>query len=438
MKNHSYKDYSYTEAIEFFRNLPHFNPPKEPGKKTSDLFSLDAELALLEKLDNPHESLKYIHVAGTNGKGSTSAFIASILKEANIKVGLFTSPFLYAYNEMFRVNGEQISDVEFAGLFSRVKPAYEQLALAGIYPSEYEILTVMAFMYFKELGCELVVLEVSMGGSLDTTNVIPAPWVSVITPISYDHMTILGNTLTEIATEKAGIIKPGTIVVSAPQEEEVKQVLNETCVSLGVDVYYLPESTSKDRDLSGQYFQMPGYEKPFFTKLLGTYQIRNAGLAILAIEQLKQYGINIPEQAIYDGVSTTNWFGRFTLLKDNPPVIIDGGHNRQGALVLAESLKAYFPDKKITFILGILKDKEVDLMLDAILPLAKEVYTLEVPTARTMNPLELSELINKRGVKSQPIEGLNELESITKVSEVVCIAGSLYINGYGIDFQSMV
>ncbi len=426
MKNYSYKDYSYNEAIDFFMNLPHFVPPKAL-KKSSDMFSLDAELALLKKLDNPHQDLKYIHVAGTNGKGSTSAFIASILKEAKIKVGLFTSPFLYSYNEMFRVNGEPISDLEFAKCFSRVKPAYDQLTALGIFPSEYEILTVMAFIYFKEMGCELVVMEVSMGGRVDTTNVIPAPVVSVITPISYDHMTILGNTLSEIATEKAGIIKKGTSVISAAQEQEVCLVLTKTCNSLNVDLQFAMIPKAVERSLKGQRFKVGERTISFETGLLGTYQVDNASLAISVAYKLKELGYNISDSAIKDGIKNTKWFGRFSLISYNPPVIIDGGHNRQGAEALKDSLRAYFKDKRITFIIGILADKEIDLMIDNLLPIAKEFFTVEVSNSRTMKADDLAELIKQKGGKATPIEGNFDLDAIKENAEVVCIAGSLYL-----------
>lgn len=420
------KNYSYEEAIEFFKNLPHFVPPANFKGVMKDFFSLDAENALLEKLGNPHMDLKYIHVAGTNGKGSTSAFIATILKEANYKVGCFTSPFLFTYNEMFKVNGTDISDDEFARIFSLVKPSYDELYAEGISPSEYEILTVMSFIYFKEKGCDIVVMEVSMGGRVDTTNVIPSPLVTVITPISYDHMTILGSTLSEIATEKAGIIKQGTKVVSAPQEKEVQQVLSKVCKEQKVSLEYASSPCLVSRSLKGQEFMVAEFGSSFSTGLLGSYQIQNGALAILAIEKLKACGFFISDSALKEGIRKTKWFGRFTVIRENPPVIIDGGHNRQGAAVLAESLRAYFKDKKITFVLGILKDKEVDVMLDELLPLAKEVYTMNVPNPRTLPADELADMITKRGIKAQVFKG-NNIMDLEDDAEVICIAGSLYL-----------
>ncbi|MBE5918866.1 MAG: bifunctional folylpolyglutamate synthase/dihydrofolate synthase [Pseudobutyrivibrio ruminis] len=442
-------DYSYDKAIRFFKNMPHFTPPVDGGAK-KDFFSLDAELMLLEKLDRPQDKLKYVHIAGTNGKGSTCTYLANILNEASVVTGAFTSPFLYRYNEMFRVNGIDISDEDFAEVFSQVKPAYDELASEGIFVSEYEFLTVMAFIYFIKMGCELVLLEVSMGGRMDTTNVIPAPLVSVITPISYDHMTILGNTLTEIATEKAGIIKSGTTVVSAVQEREVEQVLRKVCKSFEdmeityykddscteiefvekineiVPIEFVQSSKVITRDIHGQRF-MTADGKEYFTTMLGTYQIDNAALAIAAARTLFALGYPISEEAIAEGIANTKWFGRFTLLSDNPPVIIDGGHNRQGATVLRQSLEEYFPGKKITFVLGILADKEVDIILDTLLPIADKCYTVAVPNPRTMPPEKLAEMIRARGVDAVVLGADMTLDGIKEKADVVCIAGSLYL-----------
>lgn len=417
--------YSYDEAVNFFKSMPHFMPPKD-GSSGKDMFSLDAELALLEKLNRPQDKLKYVHIAGTNGKGSTTTYLANILNEASVVTGAFTSPFLYRYNEMFRVNGIDISDEDFAEVFSQVKPSYDELSGEGIFVSEYEFLTVMAFIYFIKMGCELVLLEVSMGGRMDTTNVIPAPLVSVITPISYDHMTILGNTLTEIATEKAGIIKSGTTVVSAKQELEVVHVLEEVCAKQSVSLEIVKASQIINRDIHGQRFiTSDGME--YETTMLGTYQIDNAAVAIAAAHKLGGKGYPITEEAIRRGIANTKWYGRFTLLSDNPPVIIDGGHNRQGATVLRQSLEEYFPGKKITFVLGILADKEVDIILDTLLPIADRCYTMAVPNPRTMPPEKLAEMICTRGVDAVVLGADMTLDGIKEKADVVCIAGSLYL-----------
>ena len=419
------KEYSYSQAIDFFKNMPHFIPPKGGGAK-KDYFSLDAELMLLEKLDKPQNKLEYVHIAGTNGKGSTTSYLASILNEASVVTGAFTSPFLYRYNEMFKVNGEDISDVDFAEVFSEVKPAYDELAEDGVFVSEYEFLTVMAFMYFLKKGCEIVLLEVSMGGRMDTTNVILDPLVSIITPISYDHMTILGNTLTEIATEKAGIIKPGTAVVSATQEPEVQKVLRDTCQSVNAPLDFVEPAQIISRDIHGQRFGVSeGLQ--YETTMLGTYQIDNATVAIAAARKLMEKGYHITEESIRKGIANTKWFGRFTLLSDNPPLVIDGGHNRQGAKVLRESLETYFPGKKVTFVLGILADKEVDVIIDTLAPIMKKCYTVAVPNPRTMEPQVLAGMLKERGIEAEPLDSKSTIEDIKNQSDVVCLAGSLYL-----------
>lgn len=419
-------EYNYSEAISFFEKLPHFEPPKNNNTPIKDMFSLDAELALLRKLGNPQIGQRYVHVAGTNGKGSTVAYLTSILIEAGLRVGTFASPFLYHYNELFKINNTEISDEDFARLFSQIKPAYDELATENIFPSEYEILTVMSFIYFSEENCDIVVMEVSMGGRVDTTNVIPAPLVILITPISYDHMSILGNTLTEIATEKAGIIKHGTSVITPFQEREVSKVLEDFCAKKAVSLAYFTEPVPIERSLHGQRFDVDG--TTYSTKLLGTYQIGNAAHAIYAARKLAQKGFRISETDISRGIANTEWFGRFTVVKENPYIIIDGGHNRQGAAVLRSSLEEYFPGKKITFLLGILADKEVDIILDELMPIADKCYVTSVPNPRTMVPDDLAKMIESRGVKATVLEKDYPLEDLCKdETEVLCIAGSLYL-----------
>jgi len=429
------KNYTYFEAIEFFRNMAHFVPPKEKSGGAKDFFSLDAELALLEKLGKPQNKLKYVHVAGTNGKGSTTAYLESILNEASVLTGAFTSPFLYSYNELFRVGGQDISDQDFAETFSIVKEKYDELVKDKIYPSEYEFLTCMAFIYFIKMECQIVLMEVSLGGRVDTTNVIPAPLVSIITPISYDHMTILGNSLTEIAREKAGIIKPGTIVVSARQEFEVVKVLKATCKEKEVQLILSQGASLVERDIQGQTFQVKNLVNEdkqvrfdqYFTSLLGTYQIDNAAVAINAAMILKNKEFAISEEAIRAGVEKTKWFGRFSLIKEKPITIIDGGHNRQGAKVLRESLEAYFPNQKVTFVMGILADKEVDLILSQLMPKEAKCYCLQVPNPRSLKPEELAKKVESFGVKAQVITSVDQVFEEADEADIICITGSLYL-----------
>ena len=289
----------------------------------------------------------------------------------------------------------------------------------------------MGFLYFKIRKCDIVVLEVSMGGRVDTTNVIPSPEVTVITPISFDHMSILGNTLAEIATEKAGIIKSGTVVVSAAQESEVQQVLTDFCKKNGVTLDYAKTPELVASSLNGQIFELSGdsrnEKRKYDTTLIGTYQINNAALAIAAIEKLNERGYEVSQEAIAQGIKETKWFGRFTIVDKDPIIVVDGGHNRQGAKVLRESLEKYFPDQKITFVMGILKDKEADIILDELMPIAKTIYTTDVPSARTMDAKDLADMIAARGGKAEVLPEGVSVKSIVKPDEVICICGSLYL-----------
>jgi len=261
---------------------------------------------------------------------------------------------------------------------------------------------------------------------MDTTNVITAPEVAVIAPISYDHMTILGSTLTEIATEKAGIIKPGSVVVSAKQEPEVEKVLREAASKAGCPLYYAKEPALRERSLDGQQFSMDGSEV-YTTALLGNYQIQNAALALRAVEELGARGYDIPEVAKQEGIAGTRWFGRFTLIRRDPMVFVDGGHNPQGAAVLRQSLEAYVPGQKITFVLGVLKDKDVDGILEELMPIAKRCMTVAVPSERTMDPEALAGRIRPYGVDAQPYQNLRAAMDGVFKEDVVCICGSLYL-----------
>lgn len=418
------REYSYSEAVTYFEELPHFIPPKNTGILQKEYFSLDAERALLEKLGDPHMDLRYVHVAGTNGKGSTVAYISNILQSAGYKVGTFASPFLYKYNELLKVNGIEIADEKFGDIFAMVKPKIDELANENISPSEYEILTVMGFIYFKQMKCDIVVLEVSMGGRVDTTNVIPPAAVSVITPISYDHMSILGNTLEEIASEKAGIIKSGTKVVSASQTKGVTNVLNNKCKNVGVNIEFISSPRLISRDFKGQVFELGDVYK---TSLLGNYQIDNAALAIKVCEKLKDSGYEITDEALKSGIENTKWFGRFSIVQNEPYIVVDGGHNRQGALVLRDSLEAYFPKRKIVFLMGILKDKEVDYILDTLLPITDRLYAATVESPRTLPPEELVEKVRERGGKAEVFNSHLAPSELVKEDEVLCICGSLYL-----------
>ena len=342
---------------------------------------------LMHRLGNPQDSLKFIHVAGTNGKGSTSTMLASILTAAGYKTGLYTSPHLVRVNERFRINGADIPDAALCRAAEAVKEAADGMSDA---PTEFEILTAMGFRHFAAEKCDAVVLEVGLGGRLDATNVIPSPEAAVITNIGLEHTAILGHTLPEIAREKAGIIKPGTTAVTYPVNAAVDAVYREICAERGAVWRGAAFDTLQERahSLAGQRFDYKD-EKDLTLHLLGEHQLRNAALAIETVSVLREKGWNIPESALREGLSAARWEARFELLRADPPVIADGAHNPQCVEALAHSLDVYLPGRKVVFLLGVLADKDYETMLARLLPYGKEFICLTPDSPRALGADEL-------------------------------------------------
>ncbi|MBP5164401.1 MAG: bifunctional folylpolyglutamate synthase/dihydrofolate synthase, partial [Lachnospiraceae bacterium] len=302
-------------------------------------------MELMERLSNVHDLIPAIHIAGTNGKGSVSAYLSSILMAAGKKTGLFTSPAIGSENERIRIDNVPITDDEAAEVFSDVKSVCDEMEKAGYeHPTEFEIVTAAAFLFFYRKGCDIMVLETGMGGRLDSTNVIKKPLLSIITSISFDHTAFLGNTLSDIAAEKAGIIKENCpVLVQKQSEDAVTDVFKRKASSLNAKFHEVKTPALISRDLSGQSFSVDGLSLK--TSLLGTYQLQNAATAVSAARLLP-----IPDDAIRRGIEDTRWEARFELLRRDPLFFCDGGHNIEGAKVLYESLTTYFPGKKVIFI----------------------------------------------------------------------------------------
>ena len=292
---------------------------------------------LLAALGNPHEQLKFIHVAGTNGKGSTAAMLASCLQAAGYRVGLYTSPFINRFNERIQVNGQQIPDEALVRLVERVKPAAD--AMTDI-PTEFEIITALGMLWFAETKCDIVVLEVGLGGTLDSTNVIDPPECAVITALGMDHVKELGPTLADIASAKAGIIKPGSPVVSYGGVPEADAVIARTAAErhAPLTVVDLSRLTIEDGDLDAVTFDFDGLNG-IRLPLIGSYQPRNAATAITALRVLRSRGWNIPDSAIRAGLEQVRWPGRFELLRHSPAFLLDGSHNAHGMRATVQSLK---------------------------------------------------------------------------------------------------
>ena len=455
---------------------------------------------LLDRLGRPQDRLKFVHVAGTNGKGSTCAFTASILAEAGFKTGLFTSPYVETFHERIRVNGRNISDEDLTAATLCVRECAEAMeAEGGEHPTEFELMTAVALVHFAHVGCDIVVLEVGLGGRLDSTNVIAAPEVAAIVSIALDHTNLLGNTLAEIAHEKAGIVKEGSTVVSWPQEPSAMEVVEDAArragdklvvpdfsllsvgkvtrgaalltrgtaleheghapcsdsprfaaelraehavpaqklqASSSIDAHRTPMSQVESA-VPMRQFSYRGRE--YATRLLGSYQPSNAAMAIEIAGALSERGWEIPDEAIARGIAETRWPARFEVLDQPagmPTVVIDGGHNPQGAGVLADSLRDVFPDKRPVFLVGILADKDYRSMLRAVAPLASAFVCVTPPNPRALDAADLAEAIRETcgelGARAT-IEVAGDFDDAASAARkiagsegLICAFGSLY------------
>lgn len=389
-------------------------------------------LELLEKLGNPHKNMKYIHVAGTNGKGSTSAMIASILECAGYKTGLFTSPHLLKYNERMKIDDQDISGEELAEIMTEIAPIADEMIVS---PSEYELLSAAGFLWFARHKCDIVVLEVGMGGELDSTNVIEDKEAAVITAIGYDHMAILGNTLEEITSTKAGIITGETDVVLYNQAENIMEVVRNKCEETGSRLHISDENSIRiiSRNVDYQELLCDTFNRTVKFPLIGNYQIRNLAVVLEVCKVLKAKGYNLNEDIICEGIEHTRWATRFEVVGKNPVFIIDGAHNEQGINAAVDSLKTMFPDKKIVYILGVLADKSFDKMLEVLYCNSGLFITLTPDSSRALPGNELANIIRNAGQEAYDFESIESAVkfAIEKAESdgVVCSLGSLYLAG---------
>ena len=385
---------------------------------------------LLAALGDPHRQLKFVHVAGTNGKGSTAAMLAACLQAAGYRVGLYTSPFINRFNERIQVDGEQIPDRALVQLVEQVKPAAD--AMADV-PTEFEIITALGMLWFAQQRCDIVVLEVGLGGTLDSTNVIDPPECAVITALGMDHVKELGPTLAEIASAKAGIIKPGSPVVSYGGAPEADAVIARAAArqNAPLTVVDFAKLNVRGGDLDGVNFDFDGLEN-IRLPLIGSYQPKNAAVAITALRVLRQRGWNIPESAVRQGLERVSWPGRFELLRHSPAFLLDGSHNAHGMRATVQSLRDRFPGQKFVFLLSIMADKDVDEMLELLLPLAKRFVTVAAHTPRAMPAQTLAEHIRVRGGMAEPAPSIEAGVARAVAlggSGPVCALGTLYFSG---------
>ena len=421
----------YEEAMKYITEVGNFGSS----------YGLDRTFRLLELLGNPQNKIKLIHVAGTNGKGSTTAMISKILIGHKYKVGMYTSPFLEEFEERIQINGANIPKEKLAELMDELKIAVDEVIEEGYnHPTEFEIITCLMFLYFYKEEVDFGVIEVGLGGRLDSTNVI-TPILSIITSISYDHTNLLGNTLTEIAGEKAGIIKENVPVVIFPQEEEVLKVIEKKCKEMQSPLHIINEENSKLIEILQEEkpYQRVGIktlnnEYNIKLPLLGEHQILNLSLAINAIEVLEKYKqLKISKEILQKSLENVTWNGRLEVMKKSPLVVIDGAHNIQGIRKLKENIEKYFKYKNIYLILGILADKDVEDMIKVIAPMAKEVYTVTPNSIRAELAEDLKNEVlkyNENCIAFEEYEdALNKALEVAHDNDIIVISGSLYMVG---------
>lgn len=351
---------------------------------------------LMNRLGNPQNHLRFIHVAGTNGKGSVCAMLSEILTAAGYKTGLFTSPHMHVVNERMRINGTDIPDDELTTLVEAVQPQVQAMTDK---PTEFELITAMAFLYFQKQGCDIVILEAGLGGRLDATNVILTPEIAILTNIGLEHTRELGDTLTAIATEKAGIIKPGGTVVTYPLPAEIEAVFEAVCQkNHAVLCKTTVESiTVHQQDWNGQRFDWKQY-RDLHVRLLGQHQLYNALVALEALEQLNNKGWNIPEAAIRTGLSQVVWPARLEVLNAKPLFLLDGAHNPQCVEMLSAYLAGAFPEEKIVFLTGVLADKDYEQMMASVVPYAKHFVCLKPDSPRALPAEALADFLMQKGL----------------------------------------
>jgi len=416
---------TYDEALEYIHGAQKF------GNK----LGLHNMRRLLGLMGDPQKKLRFVHVAGTNGKGSTSAFIASILMQAGYRTGLYTSPYIQRFTERIRIGTQEIGREELADITAFVKKHADQMvAMGDNHPTEFEITTAIAFEYYFRMACDIVVLEVGLGGRFDPTNIIETPELAVITTISYDHTDRLGGTLPQIAFEKAGIIKQQGDVLIYSQGREVEQVFEEACAQREAHLYRTDFSGMALHEFGpdGQVFSWGGYDR-LRIGLLGKHQINNALVAVRAAEILSQKGFDISQRDVRKGLENAKWPGRLEIVHKDPVLIIDGAHNPEGAAVLKGFLNEYFPGRSVTFIMGVLSGKDYMSMIKTVLPGCKRLFAVTPDTPKALPATSLADAAasycNDIQISDTIEEAVRTCIQTAEPGEIICAFGSLYYIG---------
>lgn len=431
---------TYEESVQYLLSLG--RELASPRQASATKFDLKNITALCEHLGQPQREFQSVHVAGTNGKGSTSAMLDSILRAAGVRTGLYTSPHLERINERIRLDGKEISDEEFAAAFTRVQNAVEELLASGklaAHPTFFECMTAIAFLYFARAGAEFAVCEVGMGGRLDATNIL-LPEVAVITQIDFDHENYLGHSIEEIAGEKAGIIKPGGRVVSAAEHLIARVVIRKRCAEQSAflveieNLFYLEDLTASEGCFSFTAITYDtGVRIPIALRLPGRFQVRNALTALAAARMLAERGAPTDDAAISRGLAATVWPGRLEKINDRPEIYVDGTHNPAGAREIAVFWEQFLPGRKIFLVYGAMRDKAVDEIAGLLFPKAAAVILTAPHQSRAISAPLLAEMTAHHASHAEavldPVQALGRALELASPEDVIFITGSLYLVG---------
>ena len=411
---------NYEEALEYIHSINwEFCKP-----------GLERIEKLCQGLDNPQNSLKFIHVAGTNGKGSFCAMLSSVLTEAGYKTGLYTSPYIKFFNERMAINGESISNSELVAITEKVKMVADKMEEK---PTEFELVTAIALEYFKQNNCDYVILECGLGGRLDSTNIVDTTVLSVITGISLDHVSILGDTIEKIAYEKAGIIKEGIPCLWCGKDANAREVIKQRASQQNSKLFDVNHNNIKIKEatLNGTIFDFENH-KNVKIKLLGTYQPINASNVLKAIEILRSMGISVDDCHVLKGLEKARWSARFERILDTPTMIFDGGHNAEGVFSAVESIEKYFPNERVYIITGVMKDKDYNIIAKRVSQVADKVYTVTPDNPRALNAKDYAQVYSSLGIDSHPFDDIMSAvkacvsEASQNNKSIICL-GSLYM-----------
>ena len=416
---------NYEEAMNFIQNT----------NKFGSVLGLDNIRELLERLGNPQDQLRVVHIAGTNGKGSTLAFLAGIFRESGYRAGRYVSPASFSYEERFRINEENISKKDLCFYMEKIKNVAEEMVKDGLsHPTMFEIETALSFLYFLDKKVDVVLLETGMGGRLDATNVVKKPIATVIASIGMDHMQFLGDTLEKIASEKAGIIKEGCPVISYDNTKEVNEVIKNKAKQMHAKVTFVNSAGIRvlQESLNGESFSYRSSDGRWYEKieipLLGRHQINNAALALETLNVIKNYYC-ISDFQTEDGMRKTIWRGRIEILEREPMVICDGAHNPDGAKSLLSFLQNNFTNQRLIYIMGVLSDKDYEQMVQILAPAADKIYTVAPDNPRALSSRELCNFISKyhQNVEERQrlAECLSEVRQKAEKDDVIIICGTL-------------